>query len=75
MKLDIDIMQLDAIAIIKLLEIENASEYSYLEQQLIEKLRIKCMENVVLTGAIKQLRASFPAAAFSVELYMEGVDR
>jgi hypothetical protein len=71
--MDIDAIQLESIAIVELLSSEDSSGFSDLENQLIDKLRTKCMENVVFISAIRRLRKKFPVASLATELYLEGV--
>lgn len=72
--MDIDSIQMESIALVELLNSDSFRGYSELEVQLIEKLKMKCMENVVFISALRKLRKKFPGAAFSTELYLEGVE-
>lgn len=75
MKQDIDLAEWysDSISTVNTI-LKTEKEFGYeIENPIVIDLKKKCMQNVVLLSLIGKLGKKYPAIAFDVELYLEGV--
>lgn len=54
--------------------LKTEKEFGYeIENPIVVDLKTKCMQNVVLLSLIGKLSRKYPAIAFDIELYLEGI--
>lgn len=75
MKEDIDLAEWydDSLSTVNtILKTENEFGYE-LENPIVVDLKKKCMQNIVLLSLIGKLGKKYPAIAFDIELYLQGI--
>lgn len=71
--MDIDTLKLSTIAQLSILEDIDVKNLPQLTANALYQSKTKLMQIIILINCIQSVRNSHPAAAFKMQLYLEGI--